>query len=181
MATTPTRTGETYDSFTEAFAFFNRVLFNNQLPDVIITMQRSKRSRGYFAFERFVHRTDLARTEDEIALNPRAFIGRSDCEVISTLVHEMAHLWQFRFGNPSRRGYHNKEWAAKMAGDRPGSNATGEPGGRRTGQHVTHYIQKDGAYETNWKRLIADGFILNYQDRDVREGERQEGPPAIFL
>lgn len=26
----------------------------------------------------------------------------------------MAHAWQFHFGEPGRRGYHNKEWAEKM-------------------------------------------------------------------
>jgi hypothetical protein len=34
---------------------------------------------------------------------------------LSTLFHEKAHLWQHHFGNPSRTGYHNKEWAACMA------------------------------------------------------------------
>jgi hypothetical protein len=29
-------------------------------------------------------------------------------------VHEMAHVWQHAHGKPSRNGYHNKEWAAKM-------------------------------------------------------------------
>jgi predicted SprT family Zn-dependent metalloprotease len=51
---------------------------------------------------------------DEIALNPRTFIDRTDREIVSTLVREMVHLWQFHFGKPGRRGYHNKQWATKM-------------------------------------------------------------------
>ena len=35
-------------------------------------------------------------------------------ESMGTLVHEMVHFWQQEFGTPSRRGYHNREWADKM-------------------------------------------------------------------
>ena len=51
---------------------------------------------------------------DEIALNPAHFASRPTAGTLSTLAHEMAHLWQHHFGTPSRTGYHNKEWAAKM-------------------------------------------------------------------
>ncbi len=47
-------TDETYRGFYEAYRFFNEWLFGGLLPDCLITMQRSKRSRGYFAGERFV-------------------------------------------------------------------------------------------------------------------------------
>lgn len=33
---------------------------------------------------------------------------------MQTIVHEMVHLWQYEFGKPSHRTYHNKE-ADKMA------------------------------------------------------------------
>jgi predicted SprT family Zn-dependent metalloprotease len=161
----PTPTAETYGSFNDAFAFFNGALFDHQLPNVLITMQRSKRSRGYFASERFVHRANLEKKEDEIALNPRTFMDRTDREIISTLVHEMVHLWQFHFGKPGRRGYHNKQWAAKMREVGLVPSHTGEPGGKQTGQSVTHYIQENGSYNTNWKRLVEAGFALNYQDQ----------------
>ena len=35
-------------------------------------------------------------------------------ELMQTFAHEMCHQWQFHFGNPSRRAYHNKEFAEKM-------------------------------------------------------------------
>ena len=53
-------------------------------------------------------------TTDEIALNPATFHDRTAEEILSTLVHEMVHLWQHHFGTPSRASYHNREWAAKM-------------------------------------------------------------------
>lgn len=40
--------------------------------------------------------------------------ARTDRDILSTLLHEMVHHWQYRFGTPGRRGYHNIEFAAKM-------------------------------------------------------------------
>jgi predicted SprT family Zn-dependent metalloprotease len=47
---------------------------------------------------------------DEIALNPAYFAERTTKEILSTLVHEMVHVWQQHQGAPSRTGYHNAEW-----------------------------------------------------------------------
>jgi len=159
-------TDETYRSFYEAYRFFNAELFDDELPDCLFTMQRSKRSRGYFVGERFGHRrgTEIV---DEIALNPRTFIDRTDREIISTMVHEQVHLWQFHFGKPGRRGYHNKQWAAKMNSIGLIPSHTGEPGGKQTGQSVTHYIQGDGPFDRSWKLLSDLGFTLDYQDRQA--------------
>jgi predicted SprT family Zn-dependent metalloprotease len=163
-------TNETYRSFYEAYDCFNLLLFDDKLPGCLFTMQRSKRSRGFFAFSRFGHRRgdDVV---DEIALNPRAFIGRSDREIISTAVHEMVHQWQFHFGKPGRRGYHNKEWAAKMREIGLTPSHTGELGGKQTGQSMTHYIEEGGPYDTNWRILENDGFRLEYQDRHALRPE----------
>jgi hypothetical protein len=51
--------------------------------------------------------------------------------VLSTLVHEQAHLWQHHFGKPGRGRYHNREWAAKMVEIGLIPSATGEPGGKQ--------------------------------------------------
>ena len=67
-------TKETYDQFQEAYEYLNRALFNGQLPNCLITLQRSKSSYGYFCGDRF-GRTDGLIT-DEIALNPRYFHDR---------------------------------------------------------------------------------------------------------
>jgi hypothetical protein len=83
-------TEEAYGSFYEAYRIFNTALFEDDLPDCLIIMQRSKRSYGYFAGERFRHRRG-SEIVDEIALNPRTFIDRTDREIVSTLVHEMVH------------------------------------------------------------------------------------------
>jgi hypothetical protein len=105
-------TKETYDQFQEAYAYFNRVLFEGQLPNCLITLQRNKRSYGYFCGDRFGRADGLV--TDEIALNPRYFHVRPVADVLSTLVHEMEHLWQHHCGKPGRGSYHNKEWAQRM-------------------------------------------------------------------
>ena len=56
-------------------------------PIASFTLQRSKRSYGYFCGDRF-GRTD-GLVSDEIALNPRYFHVRPIEHVLSTLVHEM--------------------------------------------------------------------------------------------
>jgi len=162
VAASPTQ--DAYHGFYRAFDFLNAELFGGKLPDTMITMQRSRRSRGYFSSERFDHRRS-ADVVDEIALNPCTFIARPDKEIISTLLHEMVHLWQFHFGKPSRRGYHNKQWAEKMEGFGLMPSHTGEVGGKKTGQQMTHYIINGGAYDTKWKALLKSGYTLDYQDR----------------
>lgn len=132
-----------YRALQDAYDFLNRKLFSDALPDVLVTLQRQARSRGYFAPQRFAGRRDESRVH-ELALNPDAFEGRTDREIVSTLGHEMGHLWQEEFGTPPRRGYHNREWAAKMKEIGLQPSSTGEPGGKEIGQNMTHYIIKGG-------------------------------------
>jgi hypothetical protein len=146
------------------YDFFNQHLFDGKLPGALLTMQRSKRTTGYYCSTRFGRR-DGDDAIDEIALNPATFLHRTDREIVSTLVHEQAHRWQFHYGKPGRRGYHNREWAAKMLELGLIPSDTGWPGGKQTGQRVTHYIEENGAYDTNYRKLESLGFKLDYQDR----------------
>jgi hypothetical protein len=123
--TTMSRPTHDYSAFDEAYDYFNAELFEGKLPLCYITLQRKgKRNLGYYSPDRFVARGagELARDlvgatyTDEIALNPDNFTGRTDQEILSTLVHEMCHLWQRKVGTPPRKGYHDREWGAKMAG-----------------------------------------------------------------
>ncbi len=69
---------------------------------------------GYFSYRRFVAADGSGRMIDEIALNPEYFPVYPLIEVMQTLVHEQCHMWQYHYGNPSRKTYHNAQWAAKM-------------------------------------------------------------------
>lgn len=96
-------------------------------------------------------------------MNPETFAGRTDTEILSTLVHEMTHLQQHHFGKPSRNGYHNKAWAALMLAVGLIPSATGQPGGAQTGQNMTHYIEEGGAFARACAQLLAGGFVFRYQ------------------
>ena len=98
---------KTYDGLNRAYAFFNDRLFAGELPACLVTLQRAKKAYGYFAGGRFGSK-DGKTVTDEIALNPSHFRNRTTEQSLSTLVHEMVHLWQHHFGKPSRAGYHNK-------------------------------------------------------------------------
>lgn len=158
-------TTQTYTSLAIAYEFFNRELFGDSLPPCLITMQRHKGAYGYFSGERFTNTTNPKDVTDEIALNPAHFATRKPTEVLSTLAHEMAHLWQHHYGKPPRKGYHDRQWAAKMheIGLIPSNN--GEPGGKETGQKVTHYIAENGRYALAVAKLLAEHPAILYSDR----------------
>jgi hypothetical protein len=87
-------TTESYTSLANAYDFLNKRLFNGELPRCLITMQRHKGSYGYFSSARFANAAHPDEITDEIALNPVHFGKRPPAEVLSTLAHEMAHLWR---------------------------------------------------------------------------------------
>lgn len=167
--TTPTK--EHYGDFDRAYDFFNRHLFGGTLPRCLITMQRKNRAYGFFSGNRWRRAGEGPEViTDEIAMNPAHFMHRSTEAVLSTLVHEMAHLWQHHFGKPSRSGYHNAEWAAKMIEVGLMPSTTGEPGGKITGQKCSHYILPNRPYAKAVAKLIAKGVTIPYLDRAVDAG-----------
>lgn len=159
-----TPTDETYYALQFAFNYFNDQLFGNQLPPCMITMQREKRTFGYYSKSRWA-RQRTGQHSDEIAMNPEYFAVRTIEETLSVLVHEMAHEWQFHFGKPGRRGYHNREWADKMEALGLMPSDTGRPGGKRTGERMSHYIIEGGAFDVKCGWLLNDGFRLAWFDR----------------
>jgi hypothetical protein len=157
-----------YNQLQDAFDYFNTELFDGRLPDVFITYQRRAGSKGYFSANRFTGRTGQSGSREqsghhELALNPDAFVDRTDEQIASTLVHEQTHVWQRHFGKPGSRGYHNKEWATKMKSIGLQPSTTGAVGGKETGQHVTHYIIPGGPFSKAFEKLAAKGWKLNLQ------------------
>jgi hypothetical protein len=151
-----------YQGFQRAYDFFNRELFAGSLPQVLVTLQRHANTRGYFAPFRFKGRIEK-QSVHELALNPDNFTGRSDELILSTLTHEMCHVWQETHGEPSRRGYHNRQWAEKMREIGLQPTSTGEPVGMETGQGVTHYILPEGRFASTYAQLASSGFQLHWQ------------------
>jgi predicted SprT family Zn-dependent metalloprotease len=155
-------TSQQYLDFQAAFDFFNDQLFAGGLPQVLVTLQRHARARGYFAPDRF-HGRGNKTTVHEIALNPDCFCEETDERILSTLAHEMAHLWQQAHGSAPRRAYHDREWAAKMKEIGLQPSTTGQPGGKETGQSVTHFVVKDGPYARAYAKLAKQGLKLRWE------------------
>ncbi len=152
-----------YSGFEKAYDHFNKALFGNRLPRCLITLQRKGGTSGYFSANRFKQRSGSGVLTDEIALNPDSFLDATDTEIMQTLVHEMCHLWQEHFGHPSRRTYHNKEWADKMEDIGLMPSTTGKPGGNRVGQKMLDYPIEGGRFEKSCQRLFATGYRPNWQ------------------
>lgn len=145
---TQTPTTETYEVLQRAYDHFNRAIFSDSLPQCLITLSAELRNAyGYYRHHPFKGTEDTEKATDEIALNPFTFTGRTDREVYSTLVHEMVHLWQFHFGDDNKKSPHDKEWASKMEEIGLMPSSTGQPGGKRTGRRVSHYIIEGGSFD----------------------------------
>lgn len=159
-------TAQAYGELQSAYDHFNAALFHGKLPPCLITLQRKgRRTLGFYAPKRFA--TSAGETTDEIALNPRHFKHQSAVGVCAVLVHEMVHLWQQHFGRPSRSNYHNREWAGEMLrlGLRPSD--TGKPGGRMTGQAMSHYVIPGGPFEVTARDLLASRTAISWFDADA--------------
>ncbi len=157
-------TKDTYDYLYKAYDHFNKALFGSALPSCVLVLHRKRGAYGYFWGDTWSER-EGKRITDEIALNPETFKDRSIAEMLSTLVHEMCHLKQYHFGKPSRGGYHNREWAQMMEEVGLIPSDSGQPGGKKTGQSMTHYIETGGAFEIACDKLIAKGFTMPWQAR----------------
>lgn len=161
-------TTESYNELQQAYNHFNETLFNDELPPCLITFQRIKNTYGYHSSKRWTNKE--GDKTDEIAMNPTYFATRKINETLSTLVHEMVHLWQEYFGSPGRGRYHNKEWADKMKkiGLQP-FNVTNQ--NRETGDRVSHTIIENGKFDLIANKFIENGFTISWLDRMITPQE----------
>lgn len=158
-------TTKLYNAISEAYKYFNQEFFSNQLPEVVLTLQKRSNYYGYFCFKGYFSR-DGKRMADEIALNPNTFQELEDIEILAVLAHEMVHCWQLHFGNPSRRNYHNKEFAMKM-------NQIGLHS--ETGQKISHSIIEGGDFERVANDLIKNkGFKIPWEAWKEDNGSRSK-------
>src|ERR1700733_10605149 len=161
----PPPTVAQYGTLQHAFDYFNAELFNRTLPQVLITLHRDHRSYGYFSGHTFQRRSDARKRIHGICLNPDGFPGRTDREILSTLVHEMTHLSQYEYGKPGRGGYHNREWALLLYSVGLMPSSTGKPGGATTGDHMSHYIMEDGPFARACRTFLTK-YQLTWETAD---------------
>jgi len=161
-----------WNALSAAFDYFNRELFNSELDSSKVVLNASRRSRavGFYWPGRWKSE-GIESSLDEISLNPDHMSGKTPRRIFSTLVHEMAHMWQEHFGSPSKKGYHNKEWANKMEEVGLMPSVDGSKGGKRTGPRVTHYVVEGGVYDEAFKKM-PKSFQLPFT------GLRNDGPKA---
>jgi hypothetical protein len=146
-----TPTSEQFSAFQKQFDHFNRTLFGKALPAVLLNFSRKANTYGFFAPDRW--KNGDGTSTHEISLNPAYLAERAAEATSSTIVHEMVHLWQHEHGTPSRRGYHNEQWAAKMRDVGLMPSSTGKPGGDLVGYAVSHYIVDGGAFERAFQAM----------------------------
>ena len=94
-----------------AFRFFNHRLFGGCLPYAMVIRHRKDGARGYYRSDAYRARREEAEQPfvNEIALNPDAFAGRTDRQILSTLVHEHCHLWPAGRRQCYRAGFHTQD------------------------------------------------------------------------
>jgi hypothetical protein len=166
----PAPTIQQYGGLQDAYDYFNAKLFGGELSRCMIEFGRNEeRTLGYFHAEQWEGKAGKCHT---IALTPM-WLRRPIRDVFSTLVHEMCHLWQQDCGKPSRNGYHNKEWGDKMKAVGLHPSNTGKPGGRETGQQMTHYIVEGGPFDRAFARM-PKGIMLPWVG--IVPGKREKKP-----
>lgn len=167
-------TQQTYSELQQAYDHFND---DGALPHFLITLQREKRTVGYFSAARFASLE--GHTTDEIAINPSYFAVVPIVETMQTIVHEMAHLWQEHFGKPGRGRYHNEEWAAKMESIGLMPSSTGQPGGKRTGDMMADYPIGGGRFLKACDSLLTSDFSLSWYDRFPSDEHLRFGEASV--
>jgi len=166
----PTR--EQFAAYRVAFRHFNKALFSGLLPEVLLNFSRQANSKGFFSPGRWIGPDN--RTAHEISLNPDLLLDRTPRESASTLVHEMVHLWQEVHGKPPRKGYHDKEWSAKMLAIGLTPTSTGAAGGKMTGPKVTHLINPGGPFDLAFDTL-SDPQLLPWRSSAYQRNGRPCG------
>ena len=149
-------TKEQYGALQGAFEYYNKALFENKLPNVMLTFSRHKSCVGFFVPRQWYESDNEASKHHEISINPDYLGERTLKKSMSTLVHKMCHLLQEETGTAPRRCYHNKNFAEVMEGVGLITSSTGEKGGKRTGQNMTHYILEGGAFDLAFEAMPKD-------------------------
>lgn len=160
-------TQEIYEVLVRAYAFFNEHLFNNELPtNCVISIRAGGKTAAYYSQNRFVNRESKA-VSHEIAFNPEYFGITPIIETMQSLCHELCHMYQILFKNPSRRAYHNREWADLMISIGLMPSDTGAEGGKQTGQKMSDYPIPGGKFELLCRKLFKEGCYVRWYEQVV--------------
>jgi hypothetical protein len=145
----------------------NTKFFASQLPPVMILLRPRRSTFGYFqkaCWGQMPCDHSTRQAVHAIALNSTLLPRLGEEEMVSTLVHEMTHLWQECFGERKPpKPYHNREWAAKMVSMGLMPSSTGQPGGKQLGKNISEFRLDNGVFR-HWydalpKPLLSWGEV----------------------
>lgn len=140
--------------------------FAGNLPEVVLSFDvTDKRTLGHY----HIRRNGLG-VRWAINLNPIHF-ARPLYEVLSTLLHELAHAWQAGWGTPSKPPHHNREFRARCEAFGIPTDEGGHDLGVRSRSLFEAYCRRHGVPFPDAEEDGADG-----------NGERSEtGTPSPLL
>ncbi len=101
----------------------------------------------------------------ELALNPDYFGTQPLLNIFKCYAHEMCHMKQSIFGEPSKRSYHNAEFAAFMLEIGLIMTDDGTKEGRTTGEKMTEIVVPDGLFIQVCNELVDEGRIIKWYDK----------------
>lgn len=152
-----------------SYDIFNTELFGSELPPVMLRLGHKPGSYGYFQPNKWMNAE--GQHLDVINLDSQTAADRPLLELLSTLVHEMAHAWVFHCHNARRStGGHGRAWRERMT-------ELGLPPVQigRTWGKSTHRIDPDGRYACTFFEHQQQLQALPWRECIARAGERGAG------
>lgn len=147
-----------YDYYNEQLF---RKLFGQPLPRPILNFSRRRNSAAFYAPKSW--KNSDGKHVDEISLVPE-WTGRDPKQVLSSLVHEMAHMLDDINGTAAKNGYHSRAWFKIM-------KSLGLPGKILTTMFsVSHDIEPGGAFELAYKAMPKNLVLPFTTSRPAQEG-----------
>ncbi len=140
-----------WESYQQAFNYFNEQLFDNALPKCILSFAATGKSLGFFRDKRW--KVDEFGDLPEISLNP-ILLTRQDDLIFQVLVKNMVQLWQQTFGTPpNKEFYYNIEFTEKMAD-------LGLPCTPDYGYSINFEVDENGSYSEVKQKAVQQFFPL---------------------
>jgi predicted SprT family Zn-dependent metalloprotease len=113
--------------------------FAGELPEIVLSFDvRNKRNLGHYC----IRRNSLG-VRWNVNLNP-VHLARPLYEVLATLLHELAHAWQYERGTGAKPPHHNREFVETCEAFGIPTNSHGHYLGVRQGSPFHDYCTRHG-------------------------------------
>lgn len=164
---------ELHDDLQRIISHLNYRLFNDELPECLLSLRAGLRTAVCLSPQSLAQRN--VHSSPALLFKPSEFKPQPTLEWLATLTKSLVDLWQYYFGRPGRRGYHNREWANKMKSIGLQSSHSGKEGGRETGETMRFYRISGGLFERSAREIQKDGLTLRWQGSLHNEPSAKNG------